>query len=104
MVMNPLDWTHAWDDNEMMMYIGKDEEGREKIFMQVSRFVENGQARQQEILYDREIGWLNPEIIRGVDRDAWEEKQLRWFLDTHPDLVEREKAFLKEWEKQNSEG
>ncbi|GAX90788.1 hypothetical protein [Effusibacillus lacus] len=97
--MNPLDWTHIWDDYEMMMYVGKDDTGQEKIFMQVSRIIRTDQATEQEILYDREIGFLNPDIIRGVDRDAWEEKQLRWFLETHPDLVEREKTFLKEWEK-----
>ncbi|WP_018132089.1 hypothetical protein [Effusibacillus pohliae] len=95
--MNPLDWTHAWDDFEMMLYVGKDDTGQEKIFMQVSKITRTEQATEQEILYDREIGLLNLEIIRGVDRDAWEEKQLKWFLDTHPDLVEREKAYLKEW-------
>lgn len=97
--MNPLDWTHQWDDYEMMMYVGKDGFGQEKIFMQVSRITRGEDATEQEILYDREIGLLNPEIIRGVDRDVWEEKQLRWFLDAHPDLVEREKAYLKDWEK-----
>ncbi|MFC4768362.1 hypothetical protein [Effusibacillus consociatus] len=97
--MNPLDWTHQWDQFEMMMYVGKDDTGQEKIFMQVSKVIRIEQATEQEILYDREIGLLNPEIIRGVDRDAWEEKQLKWFLDTHPDLVEREKAYVKDWEK-----
>jgi hypothetical protein len=97
--MNPLDWTHQWEDYEMMMYVGKDDAGQEKIFIQVSKLIRTDRATEQEILYDREIGLLNPEIIRGVDRDAWEEKQLRWFLDTHPDLVEREKAYLKEREK-----
>lgn len=97
--MNPIDWTHQWEDYEMMMYVGKDDSGQEKIFMQLSKVVRTDQATEQEILYDREIGLLNPDIIRGVDRDAWEEKQLRWFLDTHHDLVDREKAYLKEWEK-----
>lgn len=85
----------------MLLFIGKDDAGQEKIFARVSKMIRTDAGPRKEILYEREICLLNPEIIRGLDRDAWEAKQLRWFVDTHQELVDREKAYLKEWEKRS---
>lgn len=97
--MSSLEWTQSWDDYELLLFIGKDATGQEKIFARVSKIARTEPEVQKELLYERELCLLNPDIIRGLDREVWETKQLRWFLDTHPELAEREKTYLKDWEK-----
>ncbi|HEU4964358.1 MAG TPA: hypothetical protein VFV52_10990 [Bacilli bacterium] len=97
--MDPMDWVHSWDDYEIMMYVEQDEQGLWGIYMQGSRVVREQGLFEMELLYDRKIGDLNPEIRRedAPREDDWQERQLRWFLETHPELVEREKQFMREF-------
>lgn len=97
--MNPFEWAQVWDGNEIRLYIGKDAAGQEKIFTRVAKIEETEPEDQREVIYEREICLLNPEIIRGLDREKWVEKQLRWFIDTYPDFFEREKEYLKDFTK-----
>lgn len=97
--MDPMDWVHSWDDYEMMMYVEKDENGIDGIFMQGSRIVREEGLFELELLYDRKIGNVNPEIRREdfAREEDWQEKQLRWYLDTYPQLVAEEKQFMSEF-------
>lgn len=96
-------WTLSCGDFVMRLYIGKDATGHEKIFAQAVRESNFVTDAEQEVLYERELGLLNPEIIRGLDRREWEERQLRWFTETHPDLAEIEKAYFVDWCKRNKQ-
>jgi hypothetical protein len=93
--LDPLDWTHQWDDFEMMMYVS-DDPGEEGIRMQVSRRTQRDGAEEWVVLYDRRLADL-PSTAPGADREAWEESILRTYLHEHPHLVSEEKRYLEEW-------
>ncbi|MCL6632416.1 MAG: hypothetical protein K6T63_07250 [Alicyclobacillus herbarius] len=97
--MDPLDWTHQWDDYEMMMYACTDP-GEEGIRMQVSRRIQRDGAEEWEMLYDRKLIDLPsppPAIDNPADLEDWEESVLRTHLHEHPQLVTEEKQFLAKW-------
>ncbi|MCL6625150.1 hypothetical protein [Alicyclobacillus shizuokensis] len=103
--MDPLDWTHQWDDYEMMMYVcdDPDEEG---IRMQVSRRQHRDGAEEWELLYDRKLADLPsrpPQTEHPKEREDWEESLLRTHLHEHPHLVDEEKRYLAEWRRQRSD-
>ncbi|GMA62308.1 hypothetical protein NZD89_21400 [Alicyclobacillus fastidiosus] len=92
-----LDWVHAFDDYEMVMYLQQEGTEDDGIYMQVlERTVEDG-AQEWNILYDRRLSFAigTPSITR--DDPAYEDEVLRMFLHEHPSLVDDEKAYLKKW-------
>ena len=95
--MDPLDWTHQWDDYEMMMYARSDAE-EQGIFIQVARRVQRFGAEEWEILYERRLA--DP---AGGPTDAtpgtevWEEQVLRSYLHLHPQMVNDEKTYLEQY-------
>ena len=94
--MDPLDWVHQWDNYEMVMYVRNDD-GEQGIFMQVlEKHLQDG-AEEWNIVYDRQIADLDPNVPGEPGSEAWEEKQLREHLNRNPQLVTEEKNYLKSY-------
>lgn len=98
---DPLDWVHSWDDFEMMMYAVADGDDT-GIFMQVSRREMQYGAEVWETVYDRKLTDEFRQTEEKLDSDPWHEAVLRHYLNTHPELVSDEKAFLSEWLREHS--
>ncbi|QQE80298.1 hypothetical protein [Alicyclobacillus sp. SO9] len=93
--MDPLEWTHQWDNYEMMMYVETEGE-HTGIFMQVSQRDKRDGAEEWEILYNRKLSDYSPEAGRGkTDFAEWEDAVLRDYLHQHPHLVRDEKAYFE---------
>ncbi|MDQ0190913.1 hypothetical protein JI721_02820 [Alicyclobacillus cycloheptanicus] len=93
--MDPLDWTHQWEDFEMFMYVDGTAGEDAGIHMQVSRRTRGEGAEEWEILYDRTIAPLDTtDIAEAPGTEAWEERILRRHLQAHPELVDEEKAYV----------
>lgn len=92
--MDPMDWTHQWDEFEMYMYAEAPAAPDAGIHMQVSRRVRKDGAEEWEILYDRKIADLDGADVEGEPgSEAWEERILRRHLQAYPSLVNEEKAY-----------
>lgn len=93
--MDPLEWTHQWDNYEMMMYVETDGDNP-GIFMQVSQRIRRDGAEEWQILYDRKLAGYNSEAGRGETGSAeWEDAILRDYLHQNPHLVRDEKAYFE---------
>ncbi|GGI98824.1 hypothetical protein GCM10010885_05390 [Alicyclobacillus cellulosilyticus] len=101
--MDPLDWVHQWDDYEMVMYARADGEDP-GIYMQVSQRRQVDGAEEWEVLYERKLADLYPDLPEAPGSEAWEEAQLRTHLHRRPQLVAEEKAYLAAWLAQGGVG
>lgn len=90
--MDPLDWTHQWENFEMMMYVEAGDDAG--IRMQVARKTAESAAESWEVLYDRKVADVPDDVQGTYGSEAWEEAVLRQHLNTHPQLVNEEKAYL----------
>jgi hypothetical protein len=90
--MDPLDWTHQWENYEMMMYVETDAEPG--IWMQVSRKHTESGAESWEVIYDRKIADLLDAIPGVFGSESWQEAMLRQHLNSNPQLVNDEKSYL----------
>lgn len=92
-----LDWVHAFDDFEMVMYVRMDGDLDDGIYMQVLQKTQEDGAESWNIVYDRRLrAGVEGGLLRAED-PAFEDEVLRAFLHAHPTLVDDEKQYLQEW-------
>lgn len=92
-----LEWVHQFGDYEMLMYLHLEHSDDDGIRMQMLKRDLSEGAEQWDILYDRLLSSVIGDVSVEANDPAFEDEVLRRYLHEHPNLVEEEKAYLKQF-------